>query len=85
MTPRRIVAALVALTLTLAILIAVRAAPGAPPGRYQITADTVFDTKTGLTWQRNMPMPTGGLVYAQARSYCAGLAALRTPSCEGEA
>jgi Protein of unknown function (DUF1566) len=43
----------------------------APPGRYTIGVDTVYDTKTKLTWQRTASPST----YTQpdAVSYCATL------------
>ena len=43
----------------------------APPGRYTVSADTVVDTKTTLTWQRNMTATTYN--WANAATYCAGL------------
>jgi hypothetical protein len=40
------------------------------PGRFTIGADTVFDTVTGLTWQR---ATAGPYSWNAATSYCAGL------------
>ncbi len=34
------------------LLVADRAGGDAPPGHYQLTAQTALDTKTGLRWQR---------------------------------
>jgi hypothetical protein len=42
----------------------------APPGRYTISAGTVIDTKTGLTWQQGVGP---GANWANAKTYCAGL------------
>lgn len=47
------------------------AGAGAPPGRYTVGADTVLDTKTTLTWQRNAPVAT--YTWPDAGTYCAGL------------
>lgn len=44
---------------------------GAPQGRYAISADTVLDTKTMLTWQRNVPATIYTL--ANAATYCQNL------------
>jgi len=43
----------------------------APPGRYTMTASAVFDTATGLTWER-LPAATT-YTFAQAQTYCADL------------
>jgi hypothetical protein len=46
----------------------------APPGRYEIDADTVRDTKTSLTWKRAVTtMPGGGNVPSleEANKLCA--------------
>jgi hypothetical protein len=52
---------------------ALQAAPGhadAPIGQYTVTTDTVYDTKTKLTWQRAVaPSAT----WANATSYCTAL------------
>lgn len=45
--------------------------PGAPTA-YSTTADTVTDAVTGLVWQRNVP--SGTYTWANAKTYCAGLA-----------
>lgn len=39
----------------------------APAGRYVLTSDTVFDTKTQLTWERNPPTTTSTLALAVVR------------------
>jgi hypothetical protein len=44
---------------------------GAPPGRYTVSTDTVLDTVTTLTWQRNAPATTYS--WANAGAYCASL------------
>lgn len=44
---------------------------GAPAGRYTLTADTVLDTVTGLTWERNAS--TTGYGWTAAQSHCQGL------------
>jgi len=51
--------------------LALTAEASAPPGRYTITTDTVFDTVTGLTWQRNIS-PTQ-YTWANATTYCQNL------------
>src|SRR5687767_13607965 len=43
----------------------------APPGRYTFTTDTVVDTVTQLTWQRNPPIAYDS--WAGARTYCTNL------------
>jgi hypothetical protein len=43
----------------------------APADQYEVTADTVKDRKTGLTWQRNVE-PTSR-TWAAAKAYCEGL------------
>lgn len=43
----------------------------APVGRYSITDTTVYDTKTLLTWQRVVPIPT--YTWIGAEWYCANL------------
>lgn len=42
----------------------------APAGRYTVTAGTVFDTKTKLTWQRGVPPST--YTWSDAKAFCAG-------------
>jgi hypothetical protein len=44
---------------------------GAPPGRYTVSADTVLDTVTTLTWQRSAPITT--YTWANAGAYCSSL------------
>jgi hypothetical protein len=49
----------------------------APPGRYAVASGTVLDTKTGLTWQQNLPSTnyiwgSAGLP-GTAQNYCATL------------
>jgi hypothetical protein len=56
------------------VLAAERAAsPGAPPGHYVVSATTVLDTKTKLTWQRATSAAAVDLPTAQ--TYCSGLGA----------
>lgn len=43
----------------------------APPGRYSVTAETVYDTKTTLTWQRVRSTTTR--TWNDATAYCASL------------
>lgn len=43
----------------------------APAGRYTLSVDTVYDTKTKLTWQRATPGATYD--WPGAKSYCQGL------------
>ena len=43
-------------------------AAGAPPRRYTVSTDTVLDTKTALTWQRNVVATT--YTWAGAATYC---------------
>jgi hypothetical protein len=49
----------------------------APPGRYTISAGTVFDTKTRLTWQQTSPVATftwgSAATAGTAQNYCATL------------
>jgi hypothetical protein len=47
------------------------ASPGAPPGHYSVSATTVADTKTKLTWQR--ATSATALTLPAAQTYCAGL------------
>lgn len=59
------------------ILLALGPAPAradAPPGRYQISTDTVFDTTTRLTWPRTYapsPGPENNMNWGEASTYCA--------------
>lgn len=41
----------------------------APPDRYQVASDTVYDTRTKLTWQRSAPSTELG--WNDAKAYCA--------------
>jgi hypothetical protein len=43
----------------------------APAGRYTISAGTVYDTKTRLTWQQGFSAST--MAWADAKTYCAGI------------
>jgi hypothetical protein len=43
----------------------------APAGRYTISNGTVYDTKTGLTWQQSAN--TSGMLQGDAVSYCSNL------------
>jgi len=43
----------------------------APAGRYTIANETVYDTKTELTWQQ--AVPSTKYTWADAKTYCAGL------------
>jgi hypothetical protein len=54
--------------LGLMFVLARQANADAPQGRYQTTASTVLDTKTGLTWQRVVVANTYPL--SQAEGYC---------------
>jgi hypothetical protein len=42
---------------------------GVPPGRYTFDADTVYDARTGLTWQRAVV----GMGYSQTDKFCMNL------------
>jgi hypothetical protein len=46
-----------------------KATANAPSGRYTVSAGTVYDTKTKLTWQQ--VFPTTSYNWADAWSYCA--------------
>lgn len=48
--------------------LALTARAGAPPGRYSLSTDTVFDTQTGLTWERNAQTTTYSL--EKASTHC---------------
>jgi formylglycine-generating enzyme required for sulfatase activity len=56
----------------------------APAGRYTTASGTVYDTKTKLTWQQEVP--SGTYSWADARTYCAGLnlngTGWRLPTCK---
>jgi hypothetical protein len=61
--------------LTASILLATTRIPAdAPPGRYTISSDIAFDTKTMLAWQRSIP--TGLVTWDSARTYCTALSLL---------
>ena len=56
------------------LLVSMATAQGAaPPGRYSISAGTVYDTKTRLTWQQTVTPTT--YAFADAVNYCAALGA----------
>jgi hypothetical protein len=57
--------------LALAFFSTKRGHANAPTGHYNITDDTVYDTKTKLTWQREFPGE--GFTWSEARSYCVNL------------
>jgi hypothetical protein len=48
-------------------------APGAPPGRYELTREVARDRATGLVWQRSYA-PAVRLSFDDASRYCASLA-----------
>lgn len=48
------------------------ATAAAPAGRYTISAGTVYDTKTRLTWQQTSPSTM--YVWSAAKTYCASAA-----------
>jgi Protein of unknown function (DUF1566) len=50
---------------------AAASSPAVSAVRYMIANDTVYDTKTKLTWQQTAP--SGTYAWADARSYCASL------------
>jgi hypothetical protein len=50
---------------------ALPALAAAPADRYAVSADTVLDRETGLTWQR--ATAPGTHTWANAKSYCTGL------------
>jgi hypothetical protein len=76
--PRRVFACAIALAIAFAGVSVGRA--DAPAGRYVVDSGTVRDTKTGLTWQRNVEQGkypaastcTSGMV-CDAMTYCANL------------
>lgn len=62
---------LFALILIVVVSWAPRGHADAPSGRYTITTDTVYDTKTLLTWQR---VPDAAAhAWSSAQMYCLGL------------
>jgi hypothetical protein len=54
------------------LLVAVFTVASAPYGRYVVSADTIADTKTGLTWQR--AVPAGTFTQADGAAQCQSLA-----------
>jgi hypothetical protein len=54
-----------------AAVVAFEGLAAAPPGRYVLTAETVADTQSGLTWQR--AVPDASYSWADAKTYCEGL------------
>ena len=59
------------LSLCFALFDCATAPPAKATSRYQVTADGVLDTSTGLTWERATPF--GSAPLAAAQGYCAGL------------
>jgi hypothetical protein len=57
----------------MAITLSRSASAAAPSGHYVVTAGTVYDTKSQLTWQRTAPSTT--YTWADAKTYCAGVGA----------
>jgi len=68
---RCLLCALAAAVLAGIVIPAPHAQADAPPCRYDISADTVLDNDTGLTWQRAVDASI--YTHSQATSYCAGL------------
>ena len=66
----------VCLVSTLAGITARPARAAAPRGRYTIAADTVYDSKTRLTWERSVPDTPSDLEGARAHCASAAVAAL---------
>jgi hypothetical protein len=60
----------IACCLAATLLAGALASADAPPGRYKVTAETVFDTRTDLTWQRLSGPLT---IQADAIDYCEDL------------
>jgi hypothetical protein len=63
----------VAVVALVAIVLATSAHANAPDGRYTISANTVYDTKTKLTWQRSVLSTSTQYEWAGAKAYCKGL------------
>lgn len=66
--------AIVGLGLGVAVCALMNVAPSgaaAPPGRYEIVGSTVLDTKTKLTWLREVP--AGAFDWTQTKNYCSSL------------
>jgi hypothetical protein len=72
--PRRVRRLGVTIASVIALTASVRATT--PTGRYTITAGTVFDTKTKLTWQRTAP--DMAYTWADAQTYCTSAAVSTT-------
>jgi hypothetical protein len=53
------------------VMVSLVTTASAPAGRYDISSNTVRDTKTGLTWQR--VLSGTALTWANAGSYCSTL------------
>lgn len=61
----------IGLTVISALIVTVAVRADAPAGRYQVDVDTVYDTKTKLTWQRVHAQ--GTMTQSNAIAYCLGL------------
>jgi len=59
-----------ALACVLAVLASQRGHAEAPSDQFQLSNNTVTDTKTGLIWQRNVAIDMG---FEEAQTYCANL------------
>ena len=70
--PRAIVPTSIVAAVLLPITFVQADVRSAPCGRYVVDADTVKDTKTGLTWQRTID--TNVYDWSQALQYCRDLA-----------
>jgi hypothetical protein len=66
----RMLVAAVAIAASVAVGVSLSRAD-APPGRYTVTSSSVFDTVTGLTWER-VPANTTYTI-GEARTYCTDL------------
>jgi hypothetical protein len=64
--------------------ISVSTSANAPAGRYTITAGTVYDTKTQLTWQQTAPVATftqsAGATYCSSTLSLNGVTGWRLPT-----
>jgi hypothetical protein len=69
MTPRRSSTTVVILLMASALVVSASRAD-APAGRFTVSAGTVYDTKTRLTWQQTLDV--NSYTWAQAGTYCAG-------------
>jgi hypothetical protein len=56
-----------------AVILTASADASAPAGRYVMASGTVYDSKTKLTWQQTAPSKL--YTWADAQTYCAGVAA----------